>query len=42
MAELVEVAPALTSPRGDTLVCSGIRSPDAVAQPGSQACGLGP
>jgi len=42
MAELVEVATALASPRDDTLVCAGINSPDAVAQPGSQACRLRP
>lgn len=34
MAELVEVATALTSPCGDALVCAGISSTDAVAQSG--------
>ena len=41
MAELVEVATALTSPCRDAFVCAGINRPDAVAQPGGQACGLG-
>ena len=40
MAELVEVATALTSPCGDTLVRAGTHSPDAVAQSGSETCGL--
>ena len=41
MAELVEVASALTSPCGDALVRAGINGPDAVAQSGSETCGLG-
>ena len=41
MAELVEVATALTGPCGDTLVCAGINSPDAVAQSGGETGGLG-
>ena len=40
MAELVEVATALASPCGDALVRAGINSPDAVAQSGSETCGL--
>ena len=40
MAELVEVATALTGPCGDALVFAGINSPDAVAQSGSETCGL--
>ena len=40
MAELVEVATALTRPCGDALVRAGINSPDAVAQSGSETCGL--
>ena len=32
MAELVEVAAALTSPCDDALIGTGISSPDAVAQ----------
>ena len=34
MAELVEVATALTSPCGDAFVCGGINRSDAVAQSG--------
>ena len=41
MAELVEVATALTGPCGDALVCAGINSPDAVAQSGGETGGLG-
>ena len=40
MAELVEVATALTSPCDDALICAGISSPDAVAQSGGETCGL--
>ena len=40
MAELVEVATALTSPCGDALVRAGINSPDAVAPSGRETCGL--
>ena len=41
MAELVEVATALTSPSDDALICAGINSSNAVAQPGRETCGLG-
>ena len=40
MAELVEVATALTSPLGDAIICAGISSTDAVAQSGSSTCRL--
>ena len=40
MAELVEVATALTSPCGDALVRAGINSSDAVAQSGRATCGF--
>ena len=41
MAELVEVATALTSPCDDTLIGAGINSSNAVAQSGRETCGLG-
>ena len=41
MAELVEVATALPSPRGYALVRAGINSPDSVAQSGRETCGFG-
>jgi hypothetical protein len=41
MAELVEVATALTSPCDDAFVCAGINRPDAIAQSGSETCGVG-
>jgi hypothetical protein len=41
MAELVEVATALTSPCDDTLICAGINSSNAVAQSGRETCGFG-
>ena len=41
MAELVEVATALTRPCGDALVRAGINSPDAVTQSWDETCGLG-
>ena len=41
MAELVEVATALTSPCDNTLICAGINSSNAVAQSGRATCGFG-
>ena len=41
MAELVEVATALTRPCDDTLIGTGINRPDAITQSGSETCGLG-
>ena len=41
MAELVEVATALTSPCDDTLIGAGINSASAVAQSGRATRGFG-
>ena len=41
MAELVEVASALTSPCGYALVRAGINGLDAVTQSGGETCGFG-